>query len=107
MLTQARSVGHAEAVVGLWALGTLLQTYLGSQVVQGPAEVQAVAAQWTTTGRLSVWAHGQCALRDPLLRAWIGPALQAGAARVAPASHAPAPPQRRPPDHAAPQQVAA
>jgi len=83
VLAQARSAGHAEAVVGLWALGTLLQTWLGSQVVQGPAPVQAVAAQWTTTGRLSVWAQGQCALREPLLRAWVGPTMQMGAARVA------------------------
>lgn len=83
VLTQARTAGQAEAIVGLWALGALLQTYLGSQVLQGPPEVQAVAAQWTTTGRLSVWAHGQCALREPLLAAWLGDTVQAGAAQLA------------------------
>ena len=83
VLTQTRTVGHAEAIVGLWALGTLLQTYLGSQVLHGPAPVQAVARQWTTTGRLSVWAHGQLALREPLLAAWLRDPLQGGAAQVA------------------------
>ena len=99
-LTQTRTAVQAEAVVGLWALGTLLQTYLGSQVVQGSAAVRAVAAQWTTTGRLSVWAHGQLALREPLLTAWVAATLQAGAARVAlapprpPLTPAEGPPER-------------
>jgi hypothetical protein len=106
-LTQARSAVQAEALVGLWALGALLQTYLGSQVVQGPAAVRAVAAQWTTTGRLSVWAHGQLALREPLLRAWVGPTLQAGATQVAAVRSAFAPPPRVPADDATPQEVAA
>src|SRR6266566_4197349 len=57
VLTQARSAGQAERLVGLWALGALLQTWLGSQVAHGPQAVRAVAAQWTTTGRLSVWAQ--------------------------------------------------
>src|SRR5579871_1812480 len=83
VLTQTRRAGQAEAIVGLWALGTLLQTYLGSQVVQGTPEVRAVAAQWTTTGRLSVWAQGQVALREPLLTAWVAATLRAGAVRLA------------------------
>ncbi|HWE61778.1 MAG TPA: hypothetical protein VHB98_08710, partial [Chloroflexota bacterium] len=37
----------------------------GVQVVHGPAWVRAVARQWTTTGRLSIWAHGQLALAEP------------------------------------------
>jgi len=106
-LTQAGSAIQAEALVGLWALGTLLQTYLGRQVVQGPAAVQAVARQWTTTGRLSVWAHGQMAWREPLLAAWLADTLHAGAARLAVAprtqpqpphaltAEGPAPPQPR------------
>jgi hypothetical protein len=57
--------------------------WLGSQVAHGPAPVRAVAAQWTTTGRLSVWAQGQLALREPLLAAWVAQILPAGAARVA------------------------
>jgi hypothetical protein len=83
VLTQARTVGQVERVVGLWALGALLQTYLGGQVVHGPDRVRAVAAQWTTTGRLSVWAQGQLALREPLLAAWVAHILPVGAARVA------------------------
>ncbi len=83
VLTQARSAGQAERLVGLWALGALLQTWIGSQVAHGPQAVRAVAAQWTTTGRLSVWAQGQLALREPLLAAWVAHILHAGAARVA------------------------
>jgi hypothetical protein len=83
VLTQARTAGQVERVVGLWALGALLQTWLGAQVAHGPDGVRAVAAQWTTTGRLSVGAQGQCALREPLLATWVAPTLQEGAARVA------------------------
>jgi hypothetical protein len=83
VLTQARTAGQAERLVGLWALGSLVQTWIGSQVVHGPAAVRAVAAQWTTTGRLSVWAQGQLALREPLLAAWVAQILHACAARVA------------------------
>jgi hypothetical protein len=83
VLNPARTAGQVECVVGLWALGALLQTWLGSQVAHGPAAVRAVAAQWTTTGRLSVWAQGQCALREPLLAAWVAQILHEGAARVA------------------------
>jgi hypothetical protein len=83
VLTQARSAAQVEHVVGLWALGALLQTWIGAQVAHGPAAVRAVAAQWTTTGRLSVWAQGQCALREPQLRAWLRVTLQQGAAQVA------------------------
>jgi hypothetical protein len=86
VLRQAGSRGQVERVVGLWALGTLLQTWIGSQVAQGPAAVQAVAAQWTTTGRLSVWAHGQCALREPLLAAWLPQIVQRGAQQMAAAA---------------------
>jgi hypothetical protein len=96
VLRQARSAGQVERIVGLWALGTLLQTWLGSQVAQGPAAVQAVAAQWTTTGRLSVWAQGQCARREPLLAAWLPPLLLRGAQQLAAAAQAGAvPPHAR------------
>jgi hypothetical protein len=92
VLTQARTAGQVERVVGLWALGALLQTYLGYQVAHGPDAVRAVARQWTTTGRLSVWAQGQLALREPLLAAWVAQTLRGGAARVAAAAPvAPAP----------------
>jgi hypothetical protein len=81
-------------LVGLWALGTLLQSWVGHQAGQAtaPPLVQQVRAQWTTTGRLSVWARGQLALTEPSgqLTAWLQATLTAGAARVA----ASAPPKR-------------
>jgi len=83
VLTHARTAAQAERIVGLWALGALLQTFLGSQIVHGPRAVRVVATQWTTTGRLSVWAQGQLALREPLLSAWVLDTLQQGAAQVA------------------------
>jgi hypothetical protein len=83
VLTQTRSAGQVERLVGLWAVGALLQTWIGSQVAHGPDRVRVVAAQWTTTGRLSVWAQGQLALREPLLAVWVAQILAAGAARVA------------------------
>ncbi len=92
VLTQACTAGQVERIVGLWALGALLQTWLGSQVAHGPDRVRAVAAQWTTTGRLSVWAQGQLALREPLLAAWVAQTLRAGAARVAAAAGVVPPP---------------
>jgi hypothetical protein len=83
-------LGSAEAVAhvaGLWALGTLLQSWLGDQVSQAtaPARVQAIAASWVTTGRLSVWARGQFGLREPSgqLRAWVIHTLRQGAQRLA------------------------
>jgi hypothetical protein len=77
--------GRVEAVVGLWALGSLLQTWIGVQLVQAPAAIRAVAAQWTTTGRLSVWGHGQLALAEPTgcLHPWLLQILADGATRVA------------------------
>ncbi len=93
VLAEAADAGRAERLLGLWALGALLQTALGAQVQHGPAEVRAIAAEWTTTGRLSVWAHGQFALREPSgrLRAWLKETVCAGAARVAAAPRPPAP----------------
>jgi hypothetical protein len=70
LLRQARGRGQVERVMRLWALDTLLQTWIGGQVAQRLAAVRAVAAQRTTTGRLSVWAQqGQLALCEPLLAA--------------------------------------
>jgi hypothetical protein len=86
VLAQARGAAHAERVVGLWALGSLIQTWIGAQVVQGPPAVQAVATHSTTTGRLSVWAHAQLALHEPsgALRPWLIRTLHQGARRRAP-----------------------
>jgi hypothetical protein len=97
VLTHQRSGERAERLVGLWALGSLLQTYLGSQLVHGPAAVRAITASWTTTGRLSLWAHGQFALGDPrgYLQDWLRATLTAGAAQLAtvPPALAQQPPQ--------------
>jgi hypothetical protein len=93
VLSRLRQAGQVERIVGLWALGSLLQTWVGSQVMHGPLPVRAEAAGWTTTGRLSVWAHGQCALHEASgrLHTWLVQTLQDGAARLrqAPARSAP------------------
>lgn len=90
-LTEALQV---ERVVGLWALGTLVQSWVGHQtaLVTAPVHVHALVGQWTTTGRLSVWARGRLALTDPsgLLRDWLRETLQAGAQQVAAAQALPA-----------------
>ena len=77
---------RVERLVGLWALGTMLQTWLGAQArATDDPTVRAVIAGWTTTGRLSVWAHGQFALTDRSgrLRPWLLATLHNGAARLA------------------------
>jgi hypothetical protein len=87
-LTQAQTAGQVDRLVGLWALGTLLQTWLGAQTrtASTPEGVQDVVRGWTTTGRLSVWAAGRFALADPsgALHPWLTTTLAAGAARLAP-----------------------
>jgi hypothetical protein len=74
-------------VIGLWALGLLIQSWVGDQVGRptAPPLVQQTAAQWTVTGRLSVWARGRLALTEPsqALHAWLQETLRAGAAHVA------------------------
>src|SRR5438105_9849259 len=79
-----------ERVVGLWALGALVQTWVGHRLGQSSAAapVPLLRREWTTTGRLSVWARGQFALTDPSgrLRPWLRQALTAG---VHPAATAP------------------
>ena len=89
-LADATAVG---GLVGLWALGALLQSWVGDQVGQPtvPPAVGAVRAEWTTTGRLSVWARGRLALTEPSgrLRAWLLATLATGAARVAAAPPGP------------------
>jgi hypothetical protein len=76
-----------EAVVGLWALGTLLQSWLGAATVAPgvPHQVAAEVAGWTTTGRLSIWGRGQFALLDGSgrLAEWAEQTLRAGAAQTA------------------------
>ena len=87
VLARARTAAHVERVVGLWALGALLQTWVGHQIglTSVPTPVASVVAQWTTTGRLSVWARGRFAFQDRSghLRVWLIATLTAGARRVA------------------------
>jgi hypothetical protein len=87
-------------VVGLWALGTLVQSWVGDQAGHpaAPAPVRAARGEWTTTGRLSVWARGRLALTEPSgrLRPWLHATLTAGAGLVAAATPAPAPAVPRP-----------
>ena len=102
--------GDAVArVVGLWALGLLLQTWVGDQAGQAadPA-VRAALDSWTTTGRLSVWARGRLVFSDPSARLlpWLCDTLQAGATRIAtvqplPATIRPFAPRAGPPAHIA------
>ena len=86
-VARAASRAQVEAIVGLWALGTLVQCWLGDQLgaPSAPPAVQAIERQWTTTGRLSVWARGQFAWREPsgALRPWLLDTLRAGATRLA------------------------
>jgi hypothetical protein len=92
-VARARTGAQVEAIVGLWALGTLIQSWVGDQVgaPSAPPAVQAIVQQWTTSGRLSVWARGQFAWREPsgALRPWLLDTLQAGAARLAAARLSP------------------
>ena len=75
-----------DHILGLWALGSLIQTTLGDQVgrVDAPPVVHQARARWTTTGRLSVWMRGRFALTDPVgdLRPWILASLSHTAQRL-------------------------
>ena len=72
--------------MGLWALGALVQTWIGHRLGQPAvaAPVPLLRREWTTTGRLSVWATGQFALTDPSgrLRLWLRHALIIGARQL-------------------------
>lgn len=86
-LGRVTAAGRVERVVGLWAVGALIQTWIGVATMGAgvPAVVTTELAGWTTTGRLSVWARGRLALRDGSgrLHDWLGQTLTAGAATVA------------------------
>jgi len=99
-LARRTDAAVVERVVGLWALGVLLQTWVGAQATGAgmPPAVQEMVGEWTTTGRVSVWARGRFALTDPSgrLTGWLEQVLRRGAAAVAPAD-APAVGRRRRP----------
>ena len=87
------TAAEVEAVAGLWALGALLQVWVGHRLTHAPPTTRAVLAAWTTTGRLSVWARGRFALTDPSgrLRPWLVETLRDGPRRLAPPDPALAP----------------
>jgi hypothetical protein len=81
-----RTGQEVDALVGLWALGALLQSWVGAQTTAPgtPVAVRAARRGWCTTERLSVWARGKFALTDPsgALRPWLQAVLAEGAARI-------------------------
>jgi hypothetical protein len=81
-------VWMVERLVGLWAMGSLLQCWIGAQTLRpnAPALLDAHLRQWATTPRLSIWARGQCALTDPrgLLHDWLQQTLAEAATCVRP-----------------------
>jgi hypothetical protein len=84
-VAQLHDAAEVAAVVGLCALGMLLHSWVGDQLGQAPPRC-AVQRQWTTSGRLSVWARGRLALSEPSgrLRPWLATTLARGAQRLVP-----------------------
>jgi hypothetical protein len=87
VLTRLTDAVTVERVVGLWALGSLMQTWVGAQLTlrtAGPVP-HTIQHEWTTTGRLSVWARGRCALTEPSgrLRPWLEATFLNGAQTIA------------------------
>ena len=80
-LARTATPRQVEAIVGLWALGALVQTWLGLRLAHD-AGGQRGLRRWVTTGRVSVWARGKLALGDPdpELAAWIRSTLGDAAA---------------------------
>ena len=77
---------QVERVVGLWALGALIQSWIGYQLMHSSSpQLQAVAGQWTTTDRLSIWTRGKLAFSEPsgLLSNWLTECLAAAAKMLA------------------------
>ncbi|HEX2312724.1 MAG TPA: hypothetical protein VHJ17_03265 [Thermomonospora sp.] len=86
---------HAvDRLLGLWALGSVIQTALGDRLTRpdAPPAVAQARARWTTSDRLSVWMRGRFALADPFghLRPVILAALRETARRLRDAPDPPA-----------------
>lgn len=83
----ASTLSEVDHLVGLMALASVLVLWLGQQVGIAEGDDLWVVAQhrWTTTGRLSIWARGVLALRDPQgdLDARVQECLEAAVARIA------------------------
>jgi hypothetical protein len=79
-----------DRVFGLWALGTLVQSWIGHHLgaASVPDVVRQVRAHWTTSDRLSVWMRGRFALTDPSadLHPWLLQSLSDLAQRLRTAS---------------------
>ena len=69
------SAAEVDALTGLWALGTLVQTWLGLGLAtpDAPPAVRAMLLSWSTTGRLSWWLRGRFALEspEPVMHHWV------------------------------------
>jgi len=82
-LTRLTDPAVVDRVCGLWAVGTLVQSWVGHRLGQStvPDVVREIRSQWTTTGRLSLWMRGRFAFTDPSghLHAWILLTLSAAA----------------------------
>lgn len=93
VVRRARSAERVTALAGIWALGTLVQTWVGQELRAVPADspVGGVLPGWSTTGRLSVWMVGRLALTDPTgqLQHWLWHTLQRGIDRLTDAAEPP------------------
>ncbi len=72
---------EVDALTGLWALGTLMQTWLGLGLTapDAPPAVRAVLHSWSTSGRLSWWLRGRFILDspEPIMHQWVHDRLRA------------------------------
>ena len=87
VVRRAPTAQRVTALTGLWALGSLIQLWVGQEVrAAEPASLPGgVVRGWSTTGRLSVWMVGRLALTDPTgqLQDWLWKTLQRGIERLA------------------------
>jgi hypothetical protein len=86
MVRRAREAAPVTGLVGVWALGALVQIWIGQELRAAPvtSPVGNVVRGWSTTGRLSVWMVGRLALTDPTgqLQGWLWKTLQRGIDRL-------------------------
>ena len=75
VVVQRASAAEVDALTGLWALGTLVQTWIGLGLTAPDATpaVRATLRSWSTTGRLSWWLRGRFALEspEPVMQQWV------------------------------------
>ena len=85
MVARQTDADKVARLVGLWALSSLVQTWVGDQVVVGPKTVRQTAEHWTTSQRLSVWARGRFALTETQggFPPWLQMTMNRGAALLA------------------------